>query len=177
MEPKNTTLDDIAAEIGMTAALRLSAWFGDDNKCYVPLKVEEGQLLVRLIGMSAARRLTEAFPGDMLAIPRLTQYENDVRARQIGQLLTRGFPTRQIAGWMRITERRVQQICRELEQAGLIDPIGPVKKRPGKGPKENLLPEDAPENLQQKAPGKRPQEKAPAKSGVKKPAFKSSPSR
>ncbi len=146
MDRKNSTLDDIAAEIGLTAALRLSAWFGDENKCYVPVNVEEGQLLVKLIGMSAARKLTAAFPGDLLAIPRLRQYEDDLRNRQIGQMLTKGFTTNQIAVWFRMSERRAQQICQDLEMAGLIDPIGPGKKRPGKVPQE------------------KPPEKAPAKS-------------
>ena len=127
MDPKNTTLDDIAAEIGLTPALRLSAWFGDDNKCYVPFTVEEGQLLVKLIGAPAARKLTQAFPGELLAIPRLTQYEDDLRDRQIGQMLTKGFTTRQIATWVRLSERRVQQICQSLELAGLIEPVGPGK--------------------------------------------------
>ncbi len=31
--------------------------------------------------------------------------------------------------WLRISERRVQQICRELEQAGLIAPVGPEKSK------------------------------------------------
>ena len=135
MESKNTTLDDIAAEIGLTATLRLSAWFAED-RCHVPTFVEEGQLLVRLIGMSAARKLTQAFPGELLAIPRLTQYENDVRNRQIGRWLVKDCSTREISNWLRMSERRVQQICRELELAGLIDPVGPGKSGPKKpGPK------------------------------------------
>lgn len=127
MDAKNTTLDDIAAEIGLTATLRISAWFGGDH-CYVPAAVEDGQLLVRLIGMSAARKLTLAFPGEHLPIPPLTQYELDLRARQIGKMLMKGFSTREVSNIMRMTERRVQQICRDLEMVGLIDPVGPSKK-------------------------------------------------
>lgn len=152
MEAKNTTLDDIAAEIGLTATLRISAWFGED-RCHVPAVVEEGQLLVRLIGISAARKLTLAFPGELLAIPRLTQYEADVRNRQIGRWLMKGCTTREISNWLRMSERRVQQICREMEQAGLIEPVGPGKRAQEKPP--------------EKAPAKSAQEKTHQKAGSK----------
>ena len=89
--------------------------------------VEDGQVLVRLIGRSAAERLTEAFGREHLAVPRLAAYEEDVRRQRIGKLLEGGFSTRQISQFERISERRVQQICRELEVAGLITPVGPAK--------------------------------------------------
>lgn len=124
---KNTTLDDIAAVIGFSATLRLSAWFGNGNNLYVPDTVEDGQVLVRLLGRSAAERLTQAFGREHLAVPRLASYEEDVRRKRIGSLLEGGFSTRQVSQFERISERRVQQICRELEVAGLITPVGPAK--------------------------------------------------
>ena len=127
MDIQNTTLDDIAAVIGFSATLRLSAWFGNGNNLYVPDTVEDGQVLVRLLGRSAAERLTQAFGREHLAVPRLAAYEEDVRRQRIGKLLEGGFSTRQISQFERISERRVQQICRELEVAGLITPVGPAK--------------------------------------------------
>lgn len=127
MDIQNTTLDDIAAVIGFSATLRLSAWFGNGNNLYVPDTVEDGQVLVRLIGRSAAERLTQAFGREHIAVPRLAAYEEDVRRQRIGKLLEGGFSTRQISQFERISERRVQQICRELEVAGLITPVGPAK--------------------------------------------------
>lgn len=129
MDIQNTTLDDIAAVIGFSATLRLSAWFGNGNNLYVPDTVEDGQVLVRLIGRSAAERLTQAFGREHLAVPRLAAYEEDVRRKRIASLLEGGFSTRQISQFDRISERRVQQICRELEVAGLITPVGPAKSK------------------------------------------------
>lgn len=127
MEQKNTTLDDIASVIGFTPTLRLSAWYGNGNNLYIPDRVEEGQVLVLLLGRSAAERLSQAFPGEHMAVPRLTAYEEDVRRQRIGSLLESGFSTRKISQYERISERRVQQVCRELETAGLIAPVGPAK--------------------------------------------------
>lgn len=151
MDIQNTTLDDIAAVIGFSATLRLSAWFGNGNNLYVPDTVEDGQVLVRLLGRSAAERLTEAFGREHLAVPRLAAYEEDVRRQRIGKLLEGGFSTRQISQFERISERRVQQICRELEVAGLITPVGPAKvkatvaleKAPSASLQENWAPHRA----------------------------------
>lgn len=134
MDIRNTTLDDIASVIGFSATLRLSAWFGDMGSIYVPLEVNDDQLLPRLIGTSAAKRLTEAFAGDHLAVPSLKAYELDQRRRLVGRMLEQGFGTREVSTHMRMSERRVQQIAREMEAAGLIDVMLPQKHstNPGK---------------------------------------------
>jgi len=131
MEQRNTTLDDIAAVIGFTATVRLAAWYGNGNNLYVPDVVADDQVLVRLLGRSAAERLSVEFGREWLAIPRLSGYDEDVRRQRVGSMLEKGFSTREVARHERVSERRVQQLCRELEVAGLISPIGPVK-RPGK---------------------------------------------
>lgn len=127
---KNSTLDDISGVIGFTATLRLSAWFGDLGNLYIPEKVEDGQLLVKLLGKSAAEKLTLEWGKTWLNIPRLTSYEEDVQRRFIGHLLARGSSPREIGCLLRKSERRVQQICRELEVAGLIPVVVPRKGRP-----------------------------------------------
>ena len=131
MEPRNTTLDDISAVIGFTATLRLSAWYGNGNNLYVPPVVAEHHVLANLLGRSAAERLARAFGGEWLASPRITPYGEDMRRPRIGRMLEKGFSTREVSQHERISERRVMQICREMEVAGVIAPIGPVK-RPGK---------------------------------------------
>lgn len=137
MDLQKTTLEDVAAVIGFTATLRLSAWFGDGtSNCYVPLVAEEGQLLVRLIGFPAANALSKEWGGDHLAVPRLRDYEDDMRKKAIGRMFEKGFGSREIAAHLRISERRVQQICRELEVAGLIDIVGPRENAP-ENPQEN----------------------------------------
>lgn len=130
MARQNTTLDDIAGVIGFTNTLKLSAWFGDLNYLYVPEKVEDGQVIVKLIGFSAAKKLSDEWGSQNIWIPRLRAYEEEDRRRTIGRMLTRGFSPREVATVVRVGERRVEQICRELEAAGLIEPIAPGKKPP-----------------------------------------------
>lgn len=124
---KNTTLDDIAAVIGFSATIRLAAWFGggNNNNTYVPAAVEEGDLLAKVIGLSAARRLAAEWPKTHLTIPTLAQYDRDVRNRLVATLLEVGMKEREIAKFTGLGERRVQQIARELEQAGLIEIVLP----------------------------------------------------
>jgi hypothetical protein len=132
MELKNTTLDDVAAIIGFSATLRLSAWFGDAGNLYVPSVVTEDQVLSKLIGVSAAKRLSAEWGRQHLALPRLRAYEDDVKKRVIARMLEHKMGTREIAGHMRMSERRVQQITRELEASGLIAIVLPVKNQPEK---------------------------------------------
>ena len=127
MEIRNTTLDDVAAVIGFSATLRLAAWFGDGGNLYVPETVSEHQVLAKLIGFSAAKRLSENWGGEHLSLPRLRAYEDDVLRRVVGRMLEKNFSSREIAVHMRISERRVQQIARELELAGLIEVVLPKK--------------------------------------------------
>jgi len=140
MELKNTTLDDLASVIGFSATIRLAAWFGDRGNVYIPNKCEEGQLLVKLIGMSAAKKLTEEWGHQHMSIPRISQYEDDLVKREIGRLLEHHMATREIANSKRMSERRIQQICRELELAGLIAIVAPDKAagQSGKKCRENV---------------------------------------
>lgn len=125
---QNTTLDDVAAVVGFSATLRLSAWYGD-TYLYVPIEIPDDHALVKLIGQSAAERLSQEWPGEHLAVPRLTAYEQDVRRKVIARMLEQKFGTREIANHLRISERRVQQITRELEIAGLIEVVKPPSKK------------------------------------------------
>lgn len=154
METRNTTLDDLSAVIGFSATLRLAAWFGDRGNLYIPDKVEEGQLLVKLIGMSAAKKLTEEWGLQHLSVPRLTSYEEDERKRTIAWLLEHGASTKQIARELRRSERRVQQIQRELEAAGLIQIM--VAKNPGKNAQKKSPEKTGEENSGENAPAELP---------------------
>ena len=170
MDHRNTILDDISSVIGFTLTLRVAAWFGNTNSLYVPQTVEEGQLLVMLIGRRPAEKLTEAFPGEWLAVPRLTAYEEDERRHRIALLLTRGFSTREVSKIERMSERRVQQLCRELEVAGVIPPVGRDTTHEWAGINTGAKP--AGKTPLEKAGRKNPEEKAPGKSPRKKPPEK-----
>ena len=128
MALRNSTLDDISAVVGFTTTLRLAAWFGDDgNNLYIPDRAEEGQQLVKLIGLSAAQRLSDEWGSQHLSVPRLAAYEDDSRRRLICRLVGKGCSTREVSHLVRMSERRVQQICRELEVAGLMPVVVPAK--------------------------------------------------
>ena len=134
MDLKNSTLDDVAAVIGFSATLRLSAWFGDGGNLYVPREVDEDHLLVKLIGMSAAKALCSEWPGEHMSLPRIKSYEADVRRRLIGRMLEQRFSSREISTHLHMSERRVQQIARELEALGLIPPIVPKRGKTVENP-------------------------------------------
>lgn len=135
MEIRATTLDDISAVVGFAATVRLCAWFGDASYLYVPLKVEDEHPLVRLIGRSAANRLSKEWGGEHLAIPNSTGYEQDARYKTIGFLIQKGCSTREVSQVVRVSPRRVQQVCRELEAAGLI-PVISARKTPRENTQE-----------------------------------------
>ena len=119
MELRNTTLDDLAGIIGLTATLRLAVWHGDSN-LYVPASVSEGQRLVALIGEPAARRLSEAFGREHISVPSLHSVEREKRNRLIWQMLMDGHGTKSIAESTGLTERRVLQMRVAFERLGLL---------------------------------------------------------
>lgn len=119
----NTILEDIAAVIGFSATIKLAAWFGDGvQTLYVPVRVQGGQLLPKIIGEGAAKLLTAEFGGKHLSIPGIFHYEIEARKRAIFRLAPKGVSHREIAALIGITERRVQQIATELISDGLLDP-------------------------------------------------------
>ena len=124
MEIRNTTMDDIVTVIGFTAAVRLRTWFSGRN-LYVPPTMTETNLLSRLLGMPAARRLSEEWPGQHIAVP-ISADDNaaDRRRAFVWRLVRKGVPTGTVAlaatEVFGITRRRTEQIVRELERAGLL---------------------------------------------------------
>ena len=133
----NTTLDDIAGEIGFTATVTLATWYGGKN-LYIPANPDEKSALVRLIGLPAAKRLADLWHSSFLAVPTMWHYEEQQRNRTIGALLIDGKGTKEISVIMGMTERRIQQIRRALEDAGMLPLV--------------IREKTAPENAQEKAP-------------------------
>ena len=120
LDLKNTTLEDVAAVIGFSATLRLSAWLGDSHPVYIPAAAEAGQLLTRLLGLSAANALSKAWPAEHLSIPRISQYDADVLRQRVACMHEKLFASEEIARHLNVSPRRVQQIIAELESVGLL---------------------------------------------------------
>lgn len=176
MELRNSTHDDLAGVIGFTATMRLVAWFGGNNM-FVPRTFEVDTILVKLIGESAAQRMVQEWAGQFIAVPAMSAYDDDVRKRRIGLLLEKGFSVRSVSLLEKVSERRVQQIARELEQAGLIEIIGPAKKadqklshRQLKKQSEDLARKSGIDVLMQMGEQKAPAKTASKKAGEKGPA-------
>lgn len=169
MTVRNTTLDDVAAVVGFTATLNLSSWFGDISNVYIPEQAEEGQVIARLIGLPAARRLSKEFGGDWLAIPKLSSYEVSTRKRMIARLYECKFEKREISSYLGMSVRRVEQIIEELALLGLVEKRTenmPVKND-GEKALEKAWVKNPGEKSAGKIPVKNPGEKSAAKSGVK----------
>lgn len=115
----NTTHDDLAGVIGFTATLRLAVWYGGTN-LYVSAEPTEEMRVTRLIGMAAAKRLASQWGTETVAIPTMWAYEEDQRNRLVAQLLNAGTSPREIGRMLGVSERRIQQIRRLLEDAGLV---------------------------------------------------------
>lgn len=138
MDHRNSTADDISAVIGFTATARICSWFGRCN-LYVPLTPTLTHPIARLIGVSAFERLCKEFGGDYLSLPSDRTVENDLRDRELAELLGEGYTVSEIAERIGISTRRVQQLRREIEASGLIPLVmekpagkGPLQKPPGK---------------------------------------------
>lgn len=127
MELRNTTMDDIAAVVGYTAARRLHVWFEGEN-LYVPIDMTDECVLARLLGLDVASRLSAEWPGEHIPIPlNLRQRDPEYWKSRIWRYARDGMDMRDIAEQLAIGERRVQQIVRELEQLGMIAPLRPRK--------------------------------------------------
>ena len=119
MDIRNTTLDDLASIIGLSATVRLAAWWGDKN-LYVPAQPSEDQKLVALIGLPAARRLSEEFGREQIAVPSLHGLMIEQRNVSIYYDLCAGESVKVIAGKNNLSERRVSQLRDEYRRLKLL---------------------------------------------------------
>jgi len=142
---RNTVLDDLAAEIGLRATVLLAAWWGGKN-IVVPTTRPERSVIAKVIGEHAARRLSAAYAGEQIFIPRLNWFEEVRKARQVYNLRARGFGIDEIAQIMVLTRREVEDMADvgrfateavALERGGrrgpLLYDLEPPKIRGGQG--------------------------------------------
>ena len=134
MQAKNTTHEDLAQIIGFTATIQLSAYFGGGNMT-VPKNVSDKTVLARVIGLSAARALSNEYAGERFWVPTLHLAEVELRNAKVLQQLREGVSIDRIAAAAGLTLRRVQQLRVQFETAELLPKI---------------LGENLPENLGEK---------------------------
>lgn len=122
MQAKNTTHEDLAQIIGFTATIQLSAYFGGGNMT-VPKHVSEKTVLAKVIGVSAARALSNEYAGERFWVPTLHLAEVEMRNAKVLQQLREGLPLDKVAANAGLTLRRVQQLRLQFESAELLPKI------------------------------------------------------
>lgn len=130
-EPINSTLDDIAAVIGFTAAVRLAAHYGDRD-VYVPNTVTDMHPIAKLIGVSRTKALHAHWQGERISVPSLSIVESEIRRGKILELLLQGLSSYTIAKVLSMSERRIQQLKKEFDLTGEI-----LSDSPSKNAEEN----------------------------------------
>lgn len=135
MEIRNTILDDLCTEIGFTATSILSAWFGG-RRLWIPPTPTEKHVVNRLIGESAFRRLSAAFGGTIIHIPRNAAYSRFVRWRLVGDMLANGRPMAEIVERTKLSSRHIYAIRRFLEHSGELPMILRSKKTDADRPQD-----------------------------------------
>lgn len=130
----NTILEDIAAEIGLASTLTLIMWYGGSN-LFVPSKVTPRHALAKLIGEAGMRALVNRWGNEWLYISTARAADRVGRSRILWERLSTGASSSEIAADLGLTRRRVEQIKRDLEEAGFVigQPamrMGPCRREP-----------------------------------------------
>lgn len=114
----NAPLHDLIAAIGIQATLRLVAERGG-RRCYIPTpaRLTQDCPLVVIIGVCAAAKLAELWPGVWLTIPRAMPYMRRQRDRDIRARYAAGATAAALATEFWLTERQVYGIT--SQQAAL----------------------------------------------------------
>ena len=115
----NGILEDVCAEIGFTATMMLCAIHGGKS-LYVPAAVTSEHPLAKLLGKSAFKALTLGFGGETMAVPRGEEFERWRRVRQVSELLSKGFTTRDVARALMLTPHQVRNLKSDAEDLGLM---------------------------------------------------------
>jgi hypothetical protein len=135
----NSTIDDVCALVGFSATVRLITWYGGSN-LYVPTAPGEDHLLKALLGENSLARLIEEFGGTTVWVPSSLSGQHtaaDALKRQVRDLMLKGHGSRVIAEIVGTSQRQVQRIARDLEEAGLLPVIlCTPRETSGKNPQE-----------------------------------------
>ncbi len=103
-----TTLSNLVAAIGLEGALTLVAFAGG-RTLYVPESYRRGHLLERLLGEETFLRMIAAHGGETVMFAH-ARMDAERRVGAVYRGMRAGMSTRQIAGQLGISYRRVRQI-------------------------------------------------------------------
>jgi hypothetical protein len=126
MVKTNGVMEDVAAEIGYTAANALVDWFGGAN-LQIPDAASETHVIAKVIGFVAMRRLVTMFNHTkhsrerQLWVP--TGFEREIarRDRMIGVMFRKGMSVKEIMSTTYMSKRHIELVCKRLDEIGIID--------------------------------------------------------
>lgn len=115
----NGLIEDIAAEVGFTAACKLIDWFGN-RVIMIPVRPDPKHPIGIVIGLSAMARLCAVWGGTPIYIQAPSRRDSEHRDQLIAVLLAKGIGTKTVGEIVGLTDRRIQQKRYELERSGLL---------------------------------------------------------
>lgn len=128
MQKAHGMFEDVAAEIGYTAATLLVDWFGGIGQLYVPIEATQEHPIAKVIGMPAMQRLVKMFEGSTPAERFVWLNQNEQRDiarrdRLIAALIYLGLGAKQIGVLTGMSERHVFAARLRVEQLGILPMI------------------------------------------------------
>jgi hypothetical protein len=174
---KHGMLEDVAAEIGFTAATTLVDWFGGFGQIAIPMEASEDHPIAHVIGMPAFRRLVKLYEGAgpherFLWMNSGENREIARRDRLIAVLIAvGGLGSKQIATIIGMSESSVRFSQLRVERLGILPMIlkrAGLEKARGVNPLAKVLIKTGGGNSQEKSQQK-PRGVAGAKSREEEP--------
>ena len=114
--------EDLGAVIGFSNTLLICGTRGG-KQLYVPEKFSQDHLLCRLLGETAFRALIEAWGGETLTIPNLSEFSRYQRIRTCASLLLKGRSMHSVARITGVTYNQVKNDRRTAELLGLLPKV------------------------------------------------------
>lgn len=113
--PLPPTAQVIADVIGREATLRLASKVTNRN-LYIPKRLDEGHWISRTVGYAKAHALMTEFGGLLMSLANCEHYHTRERNLVIRRQYAEGKSTLEIAEIHDLTQRRVQEIVKDLKK-------------------------------------------------------------
>lgn len=119
MRQTNGTLEDICADIGFTATMRLVALLAGEQ-VYVPTKATSGHAIEKMIGERPFVRMVENYGGEVIRIPAMAEFDNLRLLPGLARRIAAGESTRDISRTVGLTEQHIRRLRAQAEELGLL---------------------------------------------------------